>query len=89
MQDTAKISFRREFDALTTLRDELRLKAHLAKSDVKDELNRLEAKWQRLDEDFRRSATHMKEPLESLALATKDLYLELKQGYERVKRDLS
>src|SRR4051812_42441038 len=37
MEDEIKNTFKRELEALATIRDELKLKAHLAKSDVKDE----------------------------------------------------
>jgi hypothetical protein len=89
MEDTAKFSFERELSALQTIRDELKVKAHLAKADVKDELNRLEAKWERVDEELRRSAAHMKKPLENIGNDTKALVNELKQGYESIKSRLS
>jgi DNA repair exonuclease SbcCD ATPase subunit len=89
MEDTAKFSFERELSALQTIRDELKVKAHLAKADVKDELNRLEAKWERVDEELRRSAAHMKKPLENIGNDTKALVNELKQGYESIKNRLS
>jgi ParB-like chromosome segregation protein Spo0J len=64
MEDAAKISFQRELDALQTIRDELKLKAHLAKADVKDELDRLETRWQRVEEELQRSTGHLKAPLD-------------------------
>jgi hypothetical protein len=84
-----KISFKREFEALVTIRDELKLKAHLAKADMKDELNRLEKRWLRLEEELRREGSHMREPLEELNASAKELVDELKRGYESIKRKLS
>lgn len=89
MEDAANFSFERELAALETIRDELKLKAHLAKADVKDELNRLETKWQRVEEELRRSAEHVKQPLADIGQDTKSLVKELKQGFESVKRRLS
>ena len=87
--EESKFSFDRELDALQTLRDELKLKAHLAKADVKDELSRLETKWERVEQELKRSAGQMKQPLEALGQDAKSLVRELKQGYEGVKRRLS
>lgn len=88
MEEGTKVSFRRELDALTTLRDELKLKAHLAKADAKDELHRLEDKWERMEMDLKRSASHMKEPFDVIGQSTKDLVKELKQSYENLKHRL-
>ena len=52
MEDTLKATFKRELDALATLRDELKVKAHLAKADVKDEWNRLESRFQTFEQDI-------------------------------------
>ena len=89
MEETSKISFKKEFEALATIRDELKLKAHLAKADVKDELGRLENRWLRLEEELRRSTSHLKEPIDELSTNAKELVTELKRGYENVKRRLS
>jgi hypothetical protein len=89
MEDSTKFSFERELGALQTLRDELKLKAHLAKADVKDELNQLETRWLRVEEELRRTAGHVKQPLEAIGQETKQLMQELKVGYDNVKRRLS
>lgn len=84
MEQNAKITFKREVEALQTIRDELKLKAHLAKADVKDEWNRLENKWQVVEEEIRRTASQAKEPLQSLSAQTKELVDDLKKGYENI-----
>jgi hypothetical protein len=89
MQESSKVSFKREFEALATIRDELKLKAHLAKADIKDELGRLETRWQKLEEEVRRNSTHMKEPLDDISQGAKELVTELKKGYDNVKRYFS
>lgn len=42
---TLKALFSKELQDLKTLRDELRVKAHLARADLGDELDKLETKW--------------------------------------------
>lgn len=87
MDDAAK-NFDREMDALRALRDELKLKAHLAKADIKSEWNDLEKKWERVDEELRRATQHVKAPLQSIKADTKQLITELKQGYQNISRHL-
>jgi hypothetical protein len=89
IMEEAKFSFQREFDALKTIRDELKLKAHLAKADVKDELNRLETRWQRVEEELRRTSSQVKQPLAELGQDTKELVEELKKGYDSIRQRLS
>lgn len=88
MGDTSKMKFSREFDALVTIRDELKLKAHLAKADLKDELEKLESKWELVENDLRLTAKHAKEPIEAIGHKTTELLKELKQGYESVRERL-
>jgi hypothetical protein len=89
MEEMSKVSFKREFEALATIRDELKVKAHLAKAEVKDELGRLENRWQMLEQELRRSSSHVKEPLDDINTSAKELVTELKKGYENLKRRLS
>jgi hypothetical protein len=83
-----EINFQRELDAVRTIRDELKLKAHLAKSDLKDELARLEGRWDRLEQEVRRTASHTKEPLLTIGRKAQEALTELRQGYENIKRQL-
>jgi len=84
MEQNSKMTFKREIEALQTIRDELKVKTHLAKADIKDELSQLESKWQRVEEELRRTANQVKEPLHSISAQTKELVSELKQGYENI-----
>ncbi len=89
MGEVTKQKFTRELDALVTIRDELKLKAHLAKADLKDELDRLETKWQQVENDLRLTVDHAKEPLQDIGHKTGELLKELKKGYESVRDRLS
>jgi F0F1-type ATP synthase membrane subunit b/b' len=81
-----KSALQNELVALTTTRDELRLKAHLAKADAKTELDRLEKTWERVQEQAQR--IHAKDVVEDIEAGVRGLIEELKSGYERIKRDL-
>jgi hypothetical protein len=81
-----KSALQNELVALTRTRDELRLKAHLAKADAKDELDRLEKTWERVQEQAQR--IHAKDVVEGIESGVRGLIEELKSGYERIKREL-
>jgi predicted nucleic acid-binding Zn-ribbon protein len=81
-----KSALQNELAALTTTRDELRLKAHLAKADAKSELDRLEKTWERVQEQAQR--IHAKDVVEEIESGVRGLIEELKSGYERIKREL-
>jgi hypothetical protein len=89
MDTNAKTNFKRELEALATIRDELRVKAHLAKKDVQDELDNLETKWLRVDEELQRVKAHAKQDVQALSQSARELVLDLKQGYESIKRRLA
>lgn len=89
METTIKSKFKHELEALATIRDELKLKAHLARQDVKDEIARLETKMLRADEEMGHIKANTKTEIERLGTDFKDLLVELKQGFESVKRRLS
>lgn len=81
--------FQTELDALRTVRDELKLKAHLAKADLRQELATLETRWQQVEQDVRRTAANTKEPLQAIGQKLEQAVRELKQGFESVKSRMS
>ncbi|HEX4354393.1 MAG TPA: hypothetical protein VHZ95_15795 [Polyangiales bacterium] len=81
--DDLKDALARELDSLTAAREEIRLKAHLAKADAKTDLDKLEQTWERVQEQAKR--IHTKADLEA---SLRGLIEELKSGYERLKRQL-
>jgi hypothetical protein len=85
MPESTKVNFKRELEALATIRDELKVKAHLAKADVKDEISRLETKWQQVEAEIKRGASQVNE---TLGESTKDLVKELRERYDHLKRRL-
>lgn len=83
---TIQEDFRVIFEELKTQRDVLAVKIHLAKSDIKDEWQELEKKWQtfcarnhQLQRELRETANDVEDDLHYL---TQDL----REGYQRLKR---
>jgi hypothetical protein len=85
MDDTIS-DFKRELAALATIRDELKLKAHLARAELRTELDELERRWRLADEQIERAKSHVKQDATVVRRELKGLLLELKAGFENVKR---
>jgi hypothetical protein len=66
---------------LERIRDEIRLKLHLASMDAKDEWHDLEGKWQSFSE-----RAEMHKTAEGLGAALGDVGEELKQAYRRLRK---
>lgn len=71
--------------ALRATRDELRVQLHLAKADAKDEWNRLEKSWERVEHELSVAGEHAKRPLAEMEHAMRDLLSEIKRGYARIR----
>ncbi len=89
MENKTKFDFKREYDALLTIRDELRLKAHLAKADIKDEYDRLEGRFHQIEEDLRRTRAHVQEPAELIGKKSVEIFRELSAAFETLRRRLN
>lgn len=77
-----------ELESLQALRDELRVKIHLAATDVRDEYHRLEKKWERVDEELRRAARHTQAPMQVIGLKAKQIIAELQKSYATIRDTL-
>lgn len=84
--DQIKSSLTRELDSLQKIADELRLKAALARADLKSELSRLETVLHRAHEDVVRMGEHLKAPLHELEAAVRSLLTEVRTGFERLRK---
>ncbi|WP_339800999.1 hypothetical protein [uncultured Marinobacter sp.] len=73
-------------ETLRQRRDELRVRLHLAKEDVKDEWDDLEVYW----EKFRQKMEEAKHEAEGVSKETRETASrvgeELKEGYERLRK---
>lgn len=67
-------------------RDELRVKAHLAKMDAKDEWPAMEEKWEAFKEKV--SDLDFDDLTEDMAEAAGRLGEEIREGYEKLKQKL-
>jgi len=75
-------------DKLAQIRDELRVRIHLARLEARTEWERLEPKWWELEEKIDALETVSKETAKDLKSAAELLIGELKKGYERIRETL-
>ena len=69
-------------------RDELKLRAHLAKAEARDEWEELEVKWERLRSRLKAAGEEADVASEDVRAAASILADELKKGYERIRQSL-
>ena len=75
-------------DDLKQQRDEINVKLHLAKADVRDEWDTLEPKWEAVKGKMATVSEVASQTAESVTVAAGLLADEIKQGYERIKKSL-
>ena len=73
---------------LTQQRDELNVKLHLAKAEVRDEWDKLDTKWEEIKGHMSTVSKEAEKTAESVTTAAGLLAEELKKGYERIKNAL-
>lgn len=78
-----------EVKNLGQLRDELKLKAHLLKAELQDQLHDLEKKWDELGTQMNPVKEAAGESAKELGSAVESLVAALKKGYERIKEAAS
>ena len=83
MDDLKKV-----MDDLKQQRDEINVKLHLAKAEVRDEWDTLETKWEEVKGKMATVNEVASQTKESVAAAAGLLADEIKQGYERIKKAL-
>jgi uncharacterized protein YPO0396 len=69
-------------------RDELQLRMHLAKAEARDELARLDEKMSQLRERASRVDDEAKDAFGDIGDAARNLVNEIKEGLERVRKQL-
>ena len=68
------------------LRDELKLKAHLGKAEARDELEKLEKKWDAFLKEYKPVADEAEKTAKNTVAALGVAAGELKAGYERIRK---
>ncbi len=69
-------------------RDELNVKLHLAKAEIRDEWDKLEAKWEEVRGKMATLSQEAEKTAESVTTAAGLLADEIKKGYERIRNAL-
>ncbi len=69
-------------------RDELQLKMHLFKKDARDEMAKLDDKMAQLRERYARVDDEAREAFGDISDAARSLATEIKEGFERVRKQL-
>lgn len=72
-------------DTLAQIRDELRVKIHLAKLEARSEWERLEPKWWELEAKIDALETVSAEAGKGLKAAAELMIEELQKGYDRIR----
>ena len=69
-------------------RDEIKLKIHLGKEDLKDEWDKLEAKFSKMSEDYEPAKQAVAETADDVWESLKLVGSELKDGFKRIRDSL-
>jgi len=80
-----KAKLQREIDELRRVRDELKVRIHLAKADAKDRWDQLDHQFRRLEAKGHQIAQASEEPLRDLRDAAHLLVDEIREGYRRIR----
>jgi CBS domain-containing protein len=83
-----KERYEREVGELRRVRDELKVRVHLAKADAKDRWEKLEQQFHRLEAKGRQISQLSAEPLQDVRDAAKLLIDEIREGYRRIREAL-
>ena len=88
MMPESKERFHKELDELRRVRDELKVRIHLAKADAKDRWDKLEQQFHRLEAKARQISQVSEEPLRDVRDAARLLIDEIRDGYRRIREAL-
>jgi hypothetical protein len=75
---------RRELETLQQTRDDLRVRLHLASSDMKDVWDNLERKWLELEDNAKQLANAPEPTAQKLGDVARSLMTEIRNGYLRM-----
>jgi len=76
---------KREVEDLRSMRDELRVRAHLAKAEVRDRWEALDRKLEALESRAKRTTRALEQPLQELEKDARKLAQDLRGGYRRFR----
>ena len=76
------------WEKLKTQRDEIKVQAHLARAEFRDELNEVEKKWQKAEQALSRVQDQAIETTAEMQKSAKVIMEEIASTYERIKQRL-
>ena len=76
------------WENLKTQRDEMRVQAHLARAEFRDEWDELEKKWQKAEQAFGRLQDQAVETTTEMQRSTKVVMEEIASAYDRIRKRL-
>lgn len=87
-QRTSKTTFNHTFtaelDTLRTVRDQLRVRAHLGKDELRDLWTEAEVKWSRIEGEWKRLIDAVETPTEEVRHGFDAMVAELGEAYTRM-----
>ena len=87
-QEELKATLKRELEELERIRGELQVQLHLGCAEARDAWDKIERKWERVENELGRIGDQAKAPINEISSATRSLVDEIKQGYQRVRTEL-
>ncbi len=76
------------WEKLKTQRDEMKVQAHLARAEFRDEWNEVEEKWQKAEQVFDRVQDQAIETTAEMQHSAKVIMEEIASTYDRIKERL-
>lgn len=76
------------WEKLKAQRDEMRVQAHLARAELRDELDEVEKKWQKAEQQLKRVQDHALETTDEMQRSAKVIMEEIAATYDRIKKRL-
>jgi DNA repair exonuclease SbcCD ATPase subunit len=76
------------WEKLKTQRDEMKVQAHLARAEFRDEWNEVEEKWQKAEQALNRVQDQAIETTAEMQKSAKVIMEEIASTYERIKQRL-
>ena len=80
--------FEEVWEKLKTERDELRVQAHLASAEIKDEIEEVEKAWHEVEKKMREFKEDAVETSAEIRASTKVVLEEIGSAYQRIKSRL-
>jgi hypothetical protein len=82
---TERVHWMNDVASVRQMRDELRLKAHLLRADLRDQMERLEHEYTRLEHELEPVGTAVGTTAKELGASTLELLKTLRAGYVRIR----